>query len=951
MASAAAAAAADSKAEVLKQIQERQTEITTLIGNGESREKIEEKVESAVRYIRMINLPKNGSMYKYDDVRSRIYFFLSGRTEYLKKPYSNNLRSLLEAINYEYNQVAYEVLFIKGFSDIYELGLDSKLYDAIRDFDDKETIKELDKIPPGHLRFVGTFNEFLLHTLTSRLLVDSIRHLANSQRVVFSILYNQISKGDEPSLPADVILQLSDRIAKDYDLMKDAIEILDIFKEKDVLRFHDVDSRARILEYHDEIKAKYAQHQATKKAVAEAARKVELERLRTQHTTHRNFSRRSTAFDNGYYIMGHGSDYNDKPTETVPADSAVIAKALPGQTTNVSDINTPVNDTHQSPYNNPFKKRNLLYLIDRYKYLAMFGEGALVPNFSYTLLAYFRKSSTEYRFTYSGITKWPFRTKEKFLDRVELYRKTTVPRDALLRNHVPTIINLYKYSIYPTPEKVMQMLMAIFIINRDITVADFVNAVGDRGDKRIVNLARPLLHVTQAELFTKLPKGVFYNFICRSNKYGHELYERGGIIDESMRDAIAKKNEETIDARKGLQIILAEALGTRAPMTRRRYNNNADAAAASSGSNNAAGSANADTKGKIRHIRREIEEISRSFDKARLYTLIDYLIENVDMFDSDAYHIKFIKEYVGRKMPALVDQLTATADAVDKTAQLYVAFSKINGYKGMFTDYPDNLINYIVTPDKHELYNEASDEKLIATFDSLPLSVLRFIHDPERGYTFLMKLAELGKFLALLHFYNKHPSLVRTTQYNYHTKRLETFYTSIFRFYKRAYPSGAKAANVVQECKKIINRELELGHIDSPILRSELSDPLNVNIAVYKTFEKYIRHYELQNIFGTIQDGMAHFGMMEAAPNSPEEAAAPAAASAKPASGSVSAPAAPAAASAKPAAATPAPPAAAASAPLGVPAAFAVPAPSAKTKRKGRGGRKRATNNKTKKNH
>jgi hypothetical protein len=63
-AAAAAAAAADPKAEVLKQLQDRQAEITTLIQNGEPREKIEEKVESAVRYIRMINLPKNGSSNK-----------------------------------------------------------------------------------------------------------------------------------------------------------------------------------------------------------------------------------------------------------------------------------------------------------------------------------------------------------------------------------------------------------------------------------------------------------------------------------------------------------------------------------------------------------------------------------------------------------------------------------------------------------------------------------------------------------------------------------------------------------------------------------------------------------------------------------------------------------------------------------------------------------------------
>ena len=612
-----------------------------------------------------------------------------------------------------------------------------------------------------------------------------------------------------------------------------------------------------------------------------AARRAAADRLRAQkHITRRNTARRPNAFENAYYIIGHGSDKDDVPPIQVPNDYAVIVKADPGQNTQVTNTNIPLYDINRQPYINPFKKSNLLYLIDKYKFMSIFGEGTHSPDFSFTLLGYFKstKPFPSYKFVNSGIIKWPFRTKDKFIDLAGSYDLLPLPLTGYLQTHMYQIIELYEYSIYPTMAQVQTAIRQMITSKPTTNIVEFMFNIHNKEHP-----SYKLFNINLSELFEKLPKGVIYNFSCRANAYGKKLYTQGHMIDESMRSAIVKKDQETLDARKGLQLILAEAVGTRAPMIRRVYTRSASASASAasasaSASANASSSAtplNAETKLKLKSIQKKLKELPRSFTREKLFTFFDYLVANMDtlLIDNDA--VRNTIDYIKERLEVFYEHLHHTRDDIKHIANFYTAFLQTN----IFKKYPQYLEAQIIRSDELSHFNEATAEELIEEYKDIPVYMLEFIHYEKTNYPFLMFLANRGKYDAVKYFYDKYPQLARIYYYDTGFKTATNFTRCIFSRYsnKAIYPLGvAYDEDRDGIMRKIIKKEKE--YLDHPTVRSQLADPKYHVNAILTIFESYIKHFKLYDEFPELRESMIEYELLEpaagAAPAPPRHPAA-----------------------------------------------------------------------------
>jgi len=591
--------------------------------------------------------------------------------------------------------------------------------------------------------------------------------------------------------------------------------------------------------------------------IKKAARRAAADRLRTRKAPRQSPPRRSHTFENAYYILGHGSDYSDKPTIQVPTDFAVIAKAQPGESTKATEKNNPLYDSNKQPYINPFKKSNLLYLVDKYKYMSIFGEGTMSPNFSFTLLGFFvRIKRKAFVFTESGIIAWPFRTKDKFIDREQAFGKIQLNSNDYLQDNIDTIIDLYKHSIYPTAEQVEESIVDILRLKPAISIVDFINTIHDKEHP-----SYKVFHITLSEFFEKLPKGVIYNFVCRENEFSSKLYATGNTIDESMRGILAKKDQATLDARKGLQLIIMEALGTRAPMIRRLYTRSASASASASAASASASASNSATatplntaeKEKIKQIKTAIKELSHShLTKGALFAFIELLIASVDIFTHNHHSIRALNETISRKLHLFLEQLEEADDIRNKYTELYTVFLKTPALK----DYPAFLLRYVIDTSSYNKMITATGPQLIEKYDSMPEYILKFVHHTKTNYTLLMVLLFMGKYAAFAHFYDKYPQLVRLNYYDY---TLETV-TNISRCLLHKYIDTAPKTEVGYLASFI---EKEKEYLDHPVLRSQLADSKYQNTTILEIFEPYITHYKLHEEFPSIRAKMEEFELLE----------------------------------------------------------------------------------------
>ena len=588
----------------------------------------------------------------------------------------------------------------------------------------------------------------------------------------------------------------------------------------------------------------------TESNIKRAAKRAALNRIRTRKAPRQSPPRRENAFENAYYILGHGDDYNDRPTIQVPTDYAVIAKAQPGESTRATEKNTPLYDTNTSPYINPFKKSNLLYLVDKYKFMSIFGEGTMSPNFSFTLLAFY--SSTDKKLITlieSGIVQWPFRTKDKFIDKRATFGTIKLQNHYYLQDFIDIIVNLYKYSIYPTAEQVEETLLEMLHAKPSTNISDLLINIHNKEHP-----CYKVFHITLSELFEKLPKGVIYNFICRVNEFSDKLYATGNTIDESMRAVIAKKDQATLDARRGLQLILAEAAGTRAPMMRRLYTRSAASASASASANASAPPLDTATKEKIKQIKTAIKELSHShITKAALFAFCDLLIASVDIFTYNHRSIRALNETISRKLHLFLEQLEETDDIHKKYIELYTAFLKTPALK----DYPEFLSRYVITTTAYNGMAKATGPQLIEKYDSMPEYMLEFIHHEKSNYTLLMMFLFIGKYSVFSHFYEKYPQLARLQYYDYTLEMV----TNISRCLLAKYISTPPKTEVGY-LAGLIDKEKE--HIDHPALRAQLADSKYQNNAIMTIFEPYIKHYKLHEEFVSIGAKMREFGLLEA---------------------------------------------------------------------------------------
>lgn len=595
---------------------------------------------------------------------------------------------------------------------------------------------------------------------------------------------------------------------------------------------------------------------ATSSETKRAIRRAAINRLRTRKAPRLTPPRREHAFENAYYILGHGFDSIDEPAIQVPADYAVIAKAQPGQTTKVKEKNIPLYDTNKGPYINPFTKNNLLYLVDKYKFMSIFGEGTLSPNFSFSLIAYLKtKEPNTIKILYSGILNWPFRTKNKFLNIVNEYdTAVNVSLTALLYTHIDMIVDLYKYSIYPTAKQVEDTINAMLESKPHTTIYEFIDNTDNKEHP-----SHKLFNVTLADLFELLPtKGVIYNFVCRSNEYSKKLYRLGNIIDESMRDAIQKKDDETLAARKGLQMILAEAVGVRAPMIRRLASASASAASANASGNASASasaiSLDAATKERIKEIKAGIKALSRgAITKAALFTFLDLLIASADIFKHDHSSIHALNETLSRKLLLFLEQFEESDDIHKKYTELYTVFLKTPALK----DYPEFLSRYVIDSTEYNTMAKATGPQIIAMYDHIPEYILKFVHHKKSNYTLLMMLLFIGKYSAFAHFYEKYPQLVRLQYYDYTLETVTNISRCLLHKYERTLPKTEVGYLV-----GFINKEKE--YIDHPALRAQLADSKYQNETILDIFYPYIMHYKLHEEFASIGSKLREFGFMEA---------------------------------------------------------------------------------------
>jgi hypothetical protein len=738
--------------------------------------------------------------------------------------------------------------FIRGFNDQYEVKDTTPLGIAIkaRNEDDINTI--LSTVPVQDLKYIGKSHINLLSMLTKLLLVKSIQHLATLvSDLEFDDLYTNV-KDEFTETPID---NLSNRIYKTTEQMAKARAIVKVFLTKNINIIDENKSRLKRKHIFPSMPAA-------------------IEHIKTRRGERRTPIKRATPYPDAYFILGHGGDFNFHTTFRVPKDCAVIAKATTGQLMDTTKIGVlePLYDLHSRPYINPLKKENLLYLIDKYKYFSLFTEQSYYPNFTYTLLSVF-PIEEYYRLGYSGIIKHPFRTPEgEIIDSQELMDTVHIRKSEKLSLHAETIINSYKYSMYPRPVHVRNLIAEYLDDTPMMTVEEFVDKVEIEQDN--------IIRVSQKFLFEELTEGIFYNFVCRASLFTDKLYTNGFVLDDSLRGLITSGGYENIEVRGGLRKIISEALTTRAGIIKAAMKAANVGAANESASMGLAASASAGSAAspsiasRFVKMRSMIIKLRQKFTNEKFFEFIEYLqprISNLLGSLTDEIVVEN-QQYLSEQLPDLFEKIT-------NIREHYVTIIKflnelyIEGHIVMEGSDPSYLKQLQITNELKEYISQQTNDALIDRFKNKPVYILEYMKNSNLHSLFHLAIsAHKYKFAKWL--FEKCPRLSRVDVPMFGIK---PYYFDLFKIKGAYVPAYEPLRDIVGQTGDIIKPIFVVTHLKN--------DTTNDARALYKIFEPYILERNLHIQYPVIRTMMRRFGMLAAEAAAPPPAAAAAAPTSK----------------------------------------------------------------------
>ena len=256
----------------------------------------------------------------------------------------------------------------------------------------------------------------------------------------------------------------------------------------------------------------------------------------------------------------------------VPDNCMVVVKARPGEIiyldTVVPLVNKVGNISNQELFRNPLS--NTKELITELGSVIVYKPGDKCPNYLYSL--YSPDDILGYSYiSHLGLLKTPLETpvEHKEYD------------DDINQDHTPItkyINTLYKESVYPTTEQVLQILLKTH--NNSIK--------GTKDEGRImttsdipwtdVNNMVNFFSITQKQLLqigedgvAKRP-GVYYNFVCRENK---DIKHNYFIHSNNLRQNINPRINTALNKKKGTRNIIRRSIGEaetkRKPLIRNLY--------------------------------------------------------------------------------------------------------------------------------------------------------------------------------------------------------------------------------------------------------------------------------------------------------------------------------------------------------------------------------------------
>lgn len=263
----------------------------------------------------------------------------------------------------------------------------------------------------------------------------------------------------------------------------------------------------------------------------------------------------ATPATQAYVIRGHGSEGEN--TFTVPENCVIVVKMQAGaRSYGPNDLIPNLCSLSSTMLKDPEKYYSNIH--DAFGSVAIYFPGDECSNFNLSLLACYPTESYHWcDATGSGIINI-----DSFLNESnELCRYSNIREEEVLfseikdgvKNKLSNIYkyigNLYKHSVHPTSEEVLNY------------IDDLSDEDKDKDENGIVSLNKILIEIdkhfsTTQELLCKKNPGVYYNFVCRSNDATSHLFTKKNhrnVLHNSITsvfDVKHKENKGTNDLHK-----------------------------------------------------------------------------------------------------------------------------------------------------------------------------------------------------------------------------------------------------------------------------------------------------------------------------------------------------------------------------------------------------------------
>ena len=251
-----------------------------------------------------------------------------------------------------------------------------------------------------------------------------------------------------------------------------------------------------------------------------------------------------------YFIQGHGGEGNGY--FEVPDNCMVVVKTQTGKVTYTNYGATPVLcELSPDILKNPLKHLDEIH--EEFGSLAIYTPGQQCPNFEYNLMNCF---PSKYPYTacisadsglvdvdlipsnssrYDLCKQWDGKNESEKFKKIE---------DSLDKNLIRDyIVNLFKYSVYPTPNIILNLVESLFM----------------EGETRLTTILEiiskdPPLNTTQEKLCNtpelRSTPSIYYNFVCRANESTYTLFNNKKNHNNYRTRHVLHKNFKTLSEEK-----------------------------------------------------------------------------------------------------------------------------------------------------------------------------------------------------------------------------------------------------------------------------------------------------------------------------------------------------------------------------------------------------------------